>query len=111
LEKSQTQTPTQSIKTSTALDNIAKRRSERVKSSKINSKARGNEKGGATGMGMSRKPFESTRLKGEIYKPWLEKKDPAQRWARWITLVSIMLGFALAAFCKSNTYSLLACTY
>ncbi len=27
------------------------------------------------------KPFQSTRLKEEIYKPWLEKTDPAQRWA------------------------------
>jgi hypothetical protein len=45
--------------------------------------------------GMTRKPFESTRLKGEIYKPWLEKRDPAQRWARWITIVSIILGIAI----------------
>lgn len=45
---------------------------------------------------VKRAPFQSTRLKGEIYKPWLEKKDPAQRWARWITLASIVLGFAIA---------------
>lgn len=49
---------------------------------------------------MNRKPFQSTRLKGEIYKPWLEEKDPAQRWARWITLVSIGLGFVIMAICE-----------
>ena len=29
-------------------------------------------KTGATGVNLNRKPFESTRLKGEIYKPWLD---------------------------------------
>jgi hypothetical protein len=46
----------------------------------------------------ARKPFQSTRLKGEIYKPWLEHKDPALRWARWITLFCIAVGFGLAGY-------------
>lgn len=50
---------------------------------------------GAGGVQVNRKPFQSTRLKEEIYKPWLEKKDPAQRWARWITLLSILIGLAV----------------
>jgi hypothetical protein len=53
--------------------------------------------GKPAGPGTNRKPFQSTRLKGEIYKPWLEKKDPAQRWARWITIVSIIIGIGAAA--------------
>ncbi|KAJ9094261.1 hypothetical protein QFC21_006087 [Naganishia friedmannii] len=46
----------------------------------------------------ARKPFQSTRLKGEIYKPWLEHKDPALRWARWITLACIAIGFGLGGY-------------
>jgi hypothetical protein len=50
----------------------------------------------------ARKPFQSTRLKGEIYKPWLEHKDPALRWARWITLACIAIGFGLAGYSTSS---------
>lgn len=50
----------------------------------------------------ARKPFQSTRLKGEIYKPWLEHKDPALRWARWITLACIAIGFGLAGYSTSR---------
>lgn len=52
---------------------------------------------GIVGTATSRKAFQSTRLKEEIYKPWLEKRDPAQRWAKWITIVCIILGVAIAA--------------
>jgi hypothetical protein len=55
---------------------------------------------GPGGVQINRKPFQSTRLKEEIYKPWLEKKDPAQRWARWITLISILVGVAVMAVSK-----------
>lgn len=73
---------------------IAERRSQRMKQvmSKRGKKERDSKLVGAQ---TSRKPFQSTRLKEEIYKPWLEKKDPAQRWARWITLFSIFIGFAV----------------
>ena len=82
-----------------AKKDFANRRSLRAKAVKGGKKER-ESKDHKTGGGVKRKPFESTRLKGEIYKPWLEKKDPAQRWARWITIVSIIIGFALAAFCE-----------
>jgi hypothetical protein len=49
----------------------------------------------------ARKPFQSTRLKGEIYKPWLEHKDPALRWARWITLACIAIGFGVGGYSES----------
>ncbi|EIW67677.1 hypothetical protein TREMEDRAFT_33305, partial [Tremella mesenterica DSM 1558] len=49
--------------------------------------------------------FQSTRLKGEIYKPWLEKTDPAQRWARWITLTSIFIGLAVAGILCWDGYA------
>ena len=83
---------------------MAARRSQRMKgvsAGKKGAKEKG-EKGkeGRAPGAMNRKPFESTRLKGEIYKPWLEKKDPAQRWARWITIVSILIGFAVAGVCE-----------
>ncbi|RXK40041.1 hypothetical protein M231_02681 [Tremella mesenterica] len=61
----------------------------------------GNGFGGVT----NRKPFQSTRLKGEIYKPWLEKTDPAQRWARWITLTSIFIGLAVAGILCWDGYA------
>lgn len=56
---------------------------------------------GPGGVQINRRPFQSTRLKEEIYKPWLEKKDPAQRWARWITLISILIGLAVMGVSKS----------
>lgn len=48
----------------------------------------------------NRKAFVSTRLKGEIYKPWLEHPDPAQKWARWITIGAMILGVAAAGVCE-----------
>jgi hypothetical protein len=41
-----------------------------------------------------RKPFPSTKLRGEIPKPWLQYPDPAQRWARIIFWSLFGLGFA-----------------
>lgn len=79
---------------------FAQRRSMRAKAGKNGKKERESRDFKGTG-GVKRKPFESTRLKGEIYKPWLEKKDPAQRWARWITIASILIGIGLAGFRKS----------
>jgi hypothetical protein len=83
---------------------ISARRSQRMKqkekpvSSKRESKRDTTKPAGA---GLKRMPFQSTRLKGEIYKPWLEKKDPAQRWARWITIISIILGIGAAGASES----------
>jgi hypothetical protein len=77
----------------------AERRMQRM--SKITNKSKNNRMSNRpAGQQMSRKAFQSTRLKEEIYKPWLEKKDPAMRWARWITIGSIILGFAIMGVCE-----------
>ena len=77
----------------------AERRMQRM--SKITNKSKNNRQSARpAGQQMSRKAFQSTRLKEEIYKPWLEKKDPAMRWARWITLASILLGVAIMGVCE-----------
>ncbi|ODO09972.1 hypothetical protein I350_02196 [Cryptococcus amylolentus CBS 6273] len=88
---------------STSQNTIAERRAMRMKqtmSTSTSRRSRINDMGTTANKPvkgvLNRKPFQSTRLKGEIYKPWLEKKDPALRWARWITLTSIFIGFAIA---------------
>jgi hypothetical protein len=87
---------------------IAARRSMRMKTqqdrlSGVSKKSGGSDgKKEKTGQSTNRKPFQSTRLKGDIYKPWLEKRDPAQRWAKYITLASIVIGIGAAAACKSS---------
>lgn len=43
--------------------------------------------------------FHSRRInKGEIEKPWLEKKDPKEKWVTIIPLIGIFLGLALSGF-------------
>lgn len=43
--------------------------------------------------------FHSRRIeKGSIEKPWLEKKDPKEKWVTIIPLIGILLGFGLAGF-------------
>jgi hypothetical protein len=89
-------------------NSIAARRSMRMKTqqdrlSHMSKKSNGSGdalKKDGKGQGTNRKPFQSTRLKGEIYKPWLDKRDPAQRWAKWITIASIIIGIGAAAACK-----------
>ena len=87
-------------------NSIAARRSMRMKTqqdrmSGVSKKTNGSDgKKGGNGQSTNRKPFQSTRLKGDIYKPWLEKRDPAQRWAKWITLASIIIGIGAAAACE-----------
>ncbi|WWC62746.1 uncharacterized protein I303_105343 [Kwoniella dejecticola CBS 10117] len=90
------------VELNSAKNNIAARRAQRLKQAQsMDGKASGNRYSNYTApnknAALSRKAFQSTRLKGEIYKPWLEQKDPALRWARWITIGSIVLGFAIAA--------------
>jgi hypothetical protein len=91
---------------------IAARRSMRMKTqqdrlSGISKKSHGSDgnKKEKNGQSTNRKPFQSTRLKGDIYKPWLEKRDPAQRWAKYITLASIVIGIGAAAACESDPAS------
>ncbi|KAL7423010.1 hypothetical protein Q5752_002308 [Cryptotrichosporon argae] len=86
----------------TATSAAAQRRAQRVKTAASSIRSgRSRQAGAARPAGTQnpdakRKPFQSTRLKGEIYKPWLEKKDPAMRWARWITIISIIIGLGAA---------------
>jgi hypothetical protein len=77
---------------------IAKRRSNRnAKAASSTKRSRlGREARVGVAPAASRPAFKSTRLKEPIYKPWMEQKDPAMRWARWITLLSIFIGFAVA---------------
>jgi hypothetical protein len=42
-----------------------------------------------------RRPYPSTKLRGEIEKPWTKYPDPAHRWARIIFWVLVALGFAV----------------
>ncbi|CAL8574808.1 hypothetical protein XPA_000758 [Xanthoria parietina] len=45
------------------------------------------------------KYFHSRRVKkGEIERPWLDKKDPREKWVTIIPLIGLGLGFAFAAF-------------
>lgn len=44
-----------------------------------------------------RKPHPSTKLRGEIHKPWLKYPDPAQRWAKILFWALFGLGFAASA--------------
>jgi hypothetical protein len=44
-----------------------------------------------------RKPYPSTKLRGEIHKPWLKYPDPAQRWAKILFWALFGLGFAASA--------------
>lgn len=43
--------------------------------------------------------FHSRRVKkGEIERPWLNRKDPKEKWVTIIPLVGIFVGLALSAF-------------
>lgn len=43
--------------------------------------------------------FHSRRVKkGEIERPWLNKKDPREKWVSIIPLIGLAIGFAFAAF-------------
>lgn len=43
--------------------------------------------------GYVRKPYPSTKLQGEIDKPWKAYPDPAHRWGRAIFWALVFLGF------------------
>jgi hypothetical protein len=43
--------------------------------------------------------FHSRRIrKGEVEKPWLNKKDPREKWVTIIPLIGIFVGLAIAGF-------------
>ncbi|MCJ1228918.1 hypothetical protein MMC12_005582 [Toensbergia leucococca] len=48
---------------------------------------------------LSQKYFHSRRVrKGEVERPWLERKDPREKWVTIIPLIGMALGLAMAAF-------------
>ena len=51
--------------------------------------------------------FHSRRIKDpkEIQKPWLEKKDPREKWVTIIPLMGIVMGLGIAAFLVYNGIS------
>ncbi len=36
--------------------------------------------------------------KGEVERPWMDKKDPREKWVTIIPLIGLFVGFALAGF-------------
>jgi len=49
----------------------------------------------------ARKAWPSTKLKGEIEKPWVKYPDPAHRWGKIIFWVLVALGFVAGAASRS----------
>jgi hypothetical protein len=48
---------------------------------------------------LSQRYFHSRRVrKGEVEKPWLDKKDPREKWVTIIPLIGLALGIGLAGF-------------
>lgn len=49
--------------------------------------------------GLSQRYFHSRRVrKGEVERPWMDKKDPREKWVTIIPLIGLFIGFALAGF-------------
>lgn len=43
------------------------------------------------------KYFHSRRIqKGQVEKPWTERKDKKEKWVKWIPVIGIVVGFAVA---------------
>jgi len=49
----------------------------------------------------ARRAWPSTKLRGEIEKPWRQYPDPAHRWGKIIFWSLVGLGFAVGALCES----------
>lgn len=49
--------------------------------------------------GHGQRYFHSRRVKkGEVEKPWLDKKDPKEKWVTIIPVLGIVLGLAISGF-------------
>lgn len=47
----------------------------------------------------SQRYFHSRRVKaGDVEKPWLEKKDPKEKWVTIMPLIGILIGLAISGF-------------
>jgi len=48
---------------------------------------------------LAQRYFHSRRVKkGEVERPWMDKKDPREKWVTIIPIIGIVIGFALAGF-------------
>ena len=48
---------------------------------------------------LSQRYFHSRRIKkGEVEKPWLDKKDPREKWVTIIPIIGIVIGLGIAGF-------------
>ncbi len=48
---------------------------------------------------LNQRYFHSRRVrKGEVERPWMDKKDPREKWVTIIPLIGLFLGFAIAGF-------------
>ncbi|MCJ1436639.1 hypothetical protein MMC27_006019 [Xylographa pallens] len=48
---------------------------------------------------LAQRYFHSRRVKkGDVERPWMNKKDPREKWVTIIPIIGIVIGFALAAF-------------
>jgi len=60
----------------------------------------GSATGSSTGVAApTQRYFHSRRVKkGEVEKPWLERKDPKEKWVTIIPLLGILVGFGISGF-------------
>ena len=56
--------------------------------------------GSSTGLQLpQQRYFHSRRIKkGELERPWLDRKDPKEKWVTIIPLIGIGIGLAITAF-------------
>lgn len=48
---------------------------------------------------LNQRYFHSRRVrKGEVERPWMDKKDPREKWVTIIPLIGLFVGFAIAGF-------------
>ncbi|KAH9883982.1 glycoside hydrolase family 16 protein [Xylariomycetidae sp. FL2044] len=51
------------------------------------------------GFGTEKRYFHSRRIrKGEIEKPWLQKKDPKEKWVTILPIIGIIIGLGISGF-------------
>jgi hypothetical protein len=104
--------PTQAFPTGTSSPSIPQSNPRRLRFSEL-SLSEAVLHGGPTRRGHSRrtpssqstvslrKPYPSTKLRGEHPKPWLKYPDPAQRWARIIFWTLFAVGFMASGASES----------
>lgn len=59
----------------------------------------GGSESGSGSSGGPQRYFHSRRIqKGEVEKPWLEKKDPREKWVTILPLIGILIGLGISGF-------------